>query len=52
MWISRDNTDINNQIKNVHRIASTQKDNTQSQINDNINMDSTIAGELMLIGDY
>ena len=30
--------------KNMHKFASTRKDNTLSKMNDNINMDSTITG--------
>jgi hypothetical protein len=40
-------TDINKPIKkNLHRFVSTQKDRILSQLNDNKDMDSTIAGSM------
>ena len=47
--ISNSNTDINKQaIKNLHRFALTQKDRKRNhkKMNDNINMNSTIAGSM------
>ena len=53
-WISNDNTDINKQYKKklVQIPLHSKRSHTITRMNDNINIDSTIAGQWMLIVNW